>query len=87
MNNNHEEVDKRGRFHFELSMSPDFDALVKLRKPKNKNIERVQIEDKNIKVAQIEQPVTTKHDTLVLKPTKIKLQSLKTPIVIENSIL
>ena len=51
MNNNHEEVDKRGRFHFELSISPDFDALVKLRKPKNKNIERVQIENKDIEVA------------------------------------
>ena len=36
MQNRHEEVNKGGRFHFELSMSPDIDALVKLRKPKNK---------------------------------------------------
>ena len=35
MRNNHEEVNKCGRFHFELSVTPDFDALVKLRKPKN----------------------------------------------------
>ena len=39
MNNDHEEFDKKGRFHFELSISPDFDALVKLRKPKNKEKE------------------------------------------------
>ena len=51
MNNIHEEPNKWGRFHFELSLSPDFDALVKLRKPKAKNIERVQI-DNNDKIAQ-----------------------------------
>ena len=36
MNNSHEEPNKWGRFHFELSLIPDFDALVKLRKPKAK---------------------------------------------------
>ncbi len=87
MNNNHEEADKWGRFHFELSISPDFDALVKLRKPKNKNIEQVQIKDKNVKFAKTEQPAVVKSDALVLKPTKIKLKSLKTPIEIENKLL
>ena len=87
MNNNHEEVDRWGRFHFELSISPDFDALVKLRKPKNKNIEKVQIENKNVKFAKTEQPKYVKSDNLVLKPTKIKLKSLKTPMKIENKLL
>jgi len=40
MRNNHEEVNKCGRFHIELSLTPDFDALVKLRKPKN--VEKVE---------------------------------------------
>jgi len=43
MRNNHEEVNKCGRFHIELSLTPDFDALVKLRKPKN--IQQVKIDD------------------------------------------
>ena len=43
MRNNHEEVNKCGRFHIELSLTPDFDALVKLRKPKN--VEKVQVDD------------------------------------------
>jgi len=43
MRNNHESDYRQGRFHFELSMQPDFDALVKLRKPKN--VEKVKIDD------------------------------------------
>lgn len=43
MRNSHEEEYHQGRFHFELSLQPDFDALVKLRKPKN--VEKVQIDD------------------------------------------
>ena len=50
MRNNHEEVNKCGRFHFELSLQPDFDALVKLRKPKNS--ENVKIDD-DIKFANL----------------------------------
>ena len=34
MNNNHEETNKRGRFHFELSLTPDFDYFLNQRKPK-----------------------------------------------------
>ena len=41
MRNGHEENSKCGRFHFEMSITPDFDALLRLRKPKNKNIEQV----------------------------------------------
>ena len=52
MNNNHEEVDKRCRFHFELSISPDFDALVKLRRPKEHNIEKVKLDKPEIKLAE-----------------------------------
>ena len=52
MNNNHEEVDKRCRFHFELSITPDFDALVKLRKPKVQNIEKVKLDMPEIEVAE-----------------------------------
>ena len=33
MRNNYESS-PWGRFHFEMSLSPDFDAIVKLRKPK-----------------------------------------------------
>lgn len=47
MRNSHEEVSKCGRFHIELSLTPDFDALVKLRKPKNKNIEHVRNIEEN----------------------------------------
>ncbi len=36
MRNAYEEVSKCGRFHFELSITPDFDAIVKLRHPKEK---------------------------------------------------
>ena len=52
MRNNHEEVNKCGRFHIEMSVSPDFDALVNLRKPKNgKNVEKVKVDD-GMKLAQ-----------------------------------
>jgi hemolysin activation/secretion protein len=49
MRNNHEEVNKWGRFHFELSLTPDFDYFLSLRKPK-KDVERVKLDD-NTKVA------------------------------------
>ena len=45
MNNIHEEHNRWGRFHFELTLSPDFDALVKLRKPKKTDSEQVQIDN------------------------------------------
>ena len=35
MRNNHEEKPKCGRFHFEMNITPDFDALLKMRMPKN----------------------------------------------------
>ncbi len=41
MRNAHEENPKCGRFHFEMTITPDFDALLRLRRPKNKNIEQV----------------------------------------------
>ena len=43
MRNHYEENPKCGRFHIELSVTPDFDALVKLRKPKG--VENVKIDD------------------------------------------
>ena len=51
MKNNHEEVNKWGRFHFELSLTPDFDYFLSLRKPK-KDVERVKLDD-NTKVASL----------------------------------
>ena len=46
MRNNYEENPKCGRFHFELSLTPDFDALVAMRKPKGgKGIEQVKQDD------------------------------------------
>ena len=45
MRNNYEENRKCGRFHFELSVTPDFDALVKLRKPKG--VQNVKIDNNN----------------------------------------
>ncbi len=44
MRNNHEEVNKWGRFHFELALTPDFDYFLSKRKPK-KGVERVKLED------------------------------------------
>ena len=49
MRNRYEEVNKLGRFHFEMCITPDFDAMVKLRRPK-KGIENVKNDD--IKLAQ-----------------------------------
>ena len=37
MRNNYE-ASPWGRFHFELSMSPDFDAIVRMRKPKQETL-------------------------------------------------
>ncbi|MBR1424145.1 ShlB/FhaC/HecB family hemolysin secretion/activation protein [bacterium] len=74
MRNNHEEVNKCGRFHIELSITPDFDALVKLRKPKKKNIERVQVDD-NTKVAESiesEHKVSAKRTVIKSLSTKQK---------------
>ena len=48
MRNSHE-VDRWGRFHFELSLTPDFDYFLSRRKPK-KDVERVKLDD-NTKVA------------------------------------
>ena len=98
MNNNHEEVDKWGRFHFELSISPDFDALVKLRKPKKKEIERVQIDkkDKIVQTAPVKPQSVSKakpaakvaSGELLLKPTTITLRALNNKTaVIENKVL
>ena len=61
MRNNHEEVNKCGRFHIELSLSPDFDALVKLRHPKN--VEKVQIED-TVKIVEKKHPIETKRTVI-----------------------
>ncbi len=70
MRNNHEEVNKCGRFHIELSLTPDFDALVKLRKPKN--VEKVEVNNsikivKNSKSEQLAVPKKT-----VIKSLQIK---------------
>lgn len=48
MRNNHEEVNRWGRFHFELALTPDFDYFLSRRKPK-KDVERVKLDD-NTKV-------------------------------------
>lgn len=40
--NRHEERHKWGRFHFDLNISPDFDYLLKHRKPKGEPVEMVQ---------------------------------------------
>ena len=40
--NNHEERHRWGRFHFDLNISPDFDTLLKMRKPKGEPVEMVQ---------------------------------------------
>ena len=43
MGNKYEVNQSWGRFHIEMSLSPDFDAIVRLRRPKN--IEKVKIDD------------------------------------------
>ena len=77
MRNSHEEEYHQGRFHFELSLQPDFDALVKLRKPKN--AEKVKIDDdiKFVKHSKKEKIITTVPKRTVIKSLsqekKIKL--------------
>ncbi len=65
--NRHEEDCYQGRFHFELSLQPDFDALVKLRKPKN--VEKVKIDDdiKFVKRSKKEKTITTVPKRTVIK--------------------
>ena len=65
--NRHEEDCYQGRFHFELSLQPDFDALVKLRKPKN--VEKVKIDDdiKFVKRSKKEKTTTTVPKRTVIK--------------------
>lgn len=65
--NRHEEDCYQGRFHFELSLQPDFDALVKLRKPKN--VEKVKIDDdiKFVKRSKKEKTITTIPKRTVIK--------------------
>lgn len=54
MRNKYEEVSKCGRFHLELSLTPDFDAMVKLRKPKGYKEDNNAIkESKNLKQTEI----------------------------------
>ena len=65
MRNHYEENPKCGRFHIELSVTPDFDALVKLRKPKG--VEQVKIDD-GVKLVN-----STKRNSIeTKKPTVIK---------------
>ena len=65
MRNHYEENPKCGRFHIELSVTPDFDALVKLRKPKG--VEQVKIND-GVKLVN-----STKRNSIeTKKPTVIK---------------
>ena len=40
--NNHEDRHRWGRFHFDLNISPDFDYILKHRKPKGEPVEMVQ---------------------------------------------
>ncbi len=56
MNNDHEEVNKWGRFHFELALTPDFDYFLSKRKPK-KGVERVKLEDGTKVVSTVTTPV------------------------------
>ncbi len=60
MRNGHEENSKCGRFHFEMSISPDFDALLSLRMPKHvepvKKKKQKQIKEENIDRVQIDTP-------------------------------
>ena len=64
MRNSHEEVNKCGRFHIELSLSPDFDALVKLRKPKDN--QKVK-EDNGIKISQYRESIQVAPKRTVIK--------------------
>lgn len=72
MRNSHEEVNKCGRFHIELSLTPDFDALVKLRKPKN--VEKVEVKDgtRLVKNNKSESQVYTKKTVIKSLSTKQK---------------
>ncbi len=69
MNNNHD-VNRWGRFHFELSLTPDFDYFLSKRKPK-KDVERVKLDD-NTKVAN--------YDSTPVKKTYIKPKNVSSKI-------
>ena len=65
MRNHYEENPKCGRFHFDLSLTPDFDALVAMRKPKGE-VEKVKI-DENTKIARTNKKNNTKPKKSVIK--------------------
>ena len=46
MRNKYEVNQSWGRFHIEMSLSPDFDAIVRLRKPKRTIIKSLSFEQK-----------------------------------------
>ena len=73
MKNKYEVRQSWGRFHIEMSLSPDFDAIVRLRRPKN--IEKVKIDD-NIKFVNNNKKENI--STLPPKRTVIKSLSQKT---------
>lgn len=67
MKNKYETNQSWGRFHIEMSLSPDFDAIVRLRKPKN--VEKVQIDNdvKYVKYPKKEETITTRSKRTIIK--------------------
>ena len=65
MKNKYEAPQSWGRFHIEMSLSPDFDAIVRLRKPKN--VEKVKIDDdiKLVKNHKKEKTIKTQKRTII----------------------
>lgn len=81
MRNNHEDKKSWGKFHFDLNVTPDFDALLKNRKPKEKKIETVKLpESEQTKLADfIKQETVKEKNTIPIRnKTVICLNNIKT---------
>lgn len=82
MRNAYEETSKCGRFHFELSLTPDFDALVAMRKPKGggNDVEKVEV-DNALKLAGKKTRNYTPPKTTVIKSVNpFEVEALPAPV-------
>ena len=81
MRNNHEDKKSWGKFHFDLNITPDFDAILAMRKPKEKKIETVKLPEKETtKLAEnVKQEIKKERNTIPIhNKTVICLNNIKT---------
>ena len=81
MRNNHEDKKSWGKFHFDLNITPDFDAILAMRKPKEKKIETVKLpESEQTKLAEnVKQEIKKEGNAIPIRnKTVICLNNIKT---------